>query len=1303
MPWIGPFGSGNILVVHAAVVPGGAKGKVLMFGGSEHYGAQGGTDQMPANPVLIDRTALYDVNDGEGSVVRIGSPTTDVFCAGHAFLGDGRLLIAGGTETWGGEMLGGPGGGHIHDHGNFGGHQATWIYDHWENGWIRAADMNFREGEGEGGGRWYPTVVTLPSGDVVAFGGHPSRRSKEWHENNIPERFSAGGNVWTLYPTTVSFGTGNWYPRLNLITGGWIFITSLQAGQCRFFDPETGDLVGPVVGSPNTGHNVGWDYSAFLLPLVPGDGYRARVMVTGGAQPQFIELNLGAGAQTPAWVNAGTRQGSAAGKVRTYAIPVYLPTGQIFIAGGINGTGKDLDAVKEPEVFTPNIDWTTRSYNAGDGTWQTLEEPATHARNYHHVTLLLPDGSVLTSGSNIDAQAGDPRADGIAQLNIEIFQPSYFANPARPSITSAPKSRSYAHTVLRIETASATQAASIRKVALIRCGSATHAGDFDQRYVALSFTHLSGTATLEATLPADASVTPPGNYMLWIVDSGELPCAVAPFMRIAHQGSTVITDRSTFSKDELDALRANASGRVPGAFYVSLEGFSPDELGITTLTPDAATLASFAPNIAVSGSVTGISAFIEEMIVQDPTMRRERVQRVVFKFGLDFSAANLSTLEAATMTIAATPQSGDAYSSSATFFLKNQPAPYMLDGDVPWLSSDVRVFKRHPGETINFGNGSATLSEPVAFIQAVINGFRNATAVPHPFDALSVDPLVSELSLATNDAPGRAAYNFVVARVRYRAATLAATDVRVFFRMFNWQATGLEFNPDTTYRRSFGAAGPVPLLGISPTNEVVSIPFFANARVATTGAGAQAMTTQPVDDTNRATLPATGNEVFSYFGAWLDFNQVTQRFPRVLSSAVDHGPYASGESLQNLVGSEHQCLVAEILFGPDPTEDGRTPAESDNLAQRNLAIDTSANPHAPEAHTVQTSFDLKLSEEITSPPIIGLAPAAATTDELMLRLDGIPAGSDVTVLLPGIDARQVAAASRGATGMLEVVDDETIRCKAGGAVYLALPGGPGDRIAGLLTVSLPTGISVGEKYRVVAHQLSALHKRIEGTFELSISVRPLAEIIDRDRRRLSVFLSIFGRMSVTDRRYLIFSKMILNVANRLTALGFPAGIVTASSSGDGATPQPGSGFADFAAVGPAASTRPNSGTQVINAYLTSGAGFSGQNIVTLGTGTRAGTYLVGYSLRYRIEQGTNSFAFRVADTTSSASGAALNEMKEHVHSQNVQPADRFHVAGWFMITLNGINKNLTLQCRELSGGSARIGYDDARLHIWRVS
>jgi hypothetical protein len=81
-----------------------------------------------------------------------------------------------------------------------------------------------------------------------------------------------------------SLAAGNWYPRVTLVRGGRIFITTRHNGQCRFFDPASGDLVGPALPAPPSPYHAGWDYSVVLLPLVPGDGYRARVLAVNGAQ-----------------------------------------------------------------------------------------------------------------------------------------------------------------------------------------------------------------------------------------------------------------------------------------------------------------------------------------------------------------------------------------------------------------------------------------------------------------------------------------------------------------------------------------------------------------------------------------------------------------------------------------------------------------------------------------------------------------------------------------------------------------------------------------------------------------------------------------------------------------------------------------------------------------------------------------------------------------------------------------------------------------------------------------------------------
>ena len=70
------------------------------------------------------------------------------------------------------------------------------------------------------------------------------------------------------------------------------------------------------------------------------------------------------------------------------------------------------------------------------------------------------------------------------------------------------------------------QAAAIRRAALLRPGSATHHTDTQQRYIDLPITARQDDRIQVAT-PADGSVSPPGYYMVWIVDEQGAPCREA--------------------------------------------------------------------------------------------------------------------------------------------------------------------------------------------------------------------------------------------------------------------------------------------------------------------------------------------------------------------------------------------------------------------------------------------------------------------------------------------------------------------------------------------------------------------------------------------------------------------------------------------------------------------------------------------------------------------------------------------------------------------------------------------------------
>jgi Domain of unknown function (DUF1929) len=70
-------------------------------------------------------------------------------------------------------------------------------------------------------------------------------------------------------------------------------------------------------------------------------------------------------------------------------------------------------------------------------------------------------------------------------------------------------------------TVSTGDAASIRKVTIIRLPSTTHAFDMSQRLNTLSFT-VAGDG-LSITPPASGNIAPPGLYLLFLVNGAGVP------------------------------------------------------------------------------------------------------------------------------------------------------------------------------------------------------------------------------------------------------------------------------------------------------------------------------------------------------------------------------------------------------------------------------------------------------------------------------------------------------------------------------------------------------------------------------------------------------------------------------------------------------------------------------------------------------------------------------------------------------------------------------------------------------------
>jgi hypothetical protein len=185
-----------------------------------------------------------------------------------------------------------------------------------------------------------------------------------------------------------------------------------------------------------------------------------------------------------------------------------LPTGDVFVCGGVRAIGENSDStgVKRAELYRP-----------ATNRWHTLP-PATVVRNYHSVALLMPDGRVWTAGSSKNGAESfpEPGVDN-RELRIELYEPGYVGQ-SRPTILDAP----VAITCGQPFTLRTTQTQSIRRVALIRTGSVTHAFNSDQRYVACTFER-SGPQRLEVNAPPTSSIAPPGYYLLFVVNQNRVP------------------------------------------------------------------------------------------------------------------------------------------------------------------------------------------------------------------------------------------------------------------------------------------------------------------------------------------------------------------------------------------------------------------------------------------------------------------------------------------------------------------------------------------------------------------------------------------------------------------------------------------------------------------------------------------------------------------------------------------------------------------------------------------------------------
>lgn len=650
---------------------------------------------------------------------------------------------------------------------------------------------------------------------------------------------------------------------------------------------------------------------------------------------------------------------------------------------------------------------------------------------------------------------------------------------------------------------------------------------------------------------------------LGVINGGAL---LAALQGVFAKNLQFILDRTEFGEAEVSATLTSASpGVIPNAFYVVVDGFSATDLGIapSDLYPSPPSVAP-----VFSASVSGMSIAATGLLAEDVSLPPKIPQRFTWvcsaNFKTDLSAFNPTPPPPIPVTLMAKIQ---GVSDSATVDLVAQADPYELDGAVSWLSTDLRVFQMASGSSlpglpaVTLKNTGDPQTDAPTFIKAVIDGLNGNSAPPNAFDQISTDEQVSEVTLDWN--PSSPVYNFAVARVRYQS-NVASSKVRAFFRLYRAATTSTAYEPQTyaaVSNSGVSMSGLIPVFGVDGGGDLVAIPCFADQRV-TPGTSLSTQT----DDKNvllNGIQPAPGNGVaYVYFGCWLDINQaMTGAVPKSPVPAGSANPWANGsQSVLAAITGQHQCLIAEISYDADPVQDGETPASSDKLAQRNLAVVQSANPGNPASHRIPHTFDIR--------PTAKLA-AGAPVDELMIDWGNTPRGSSARLYLPSVGAAAVLdlAAEMYPTHRLRQVDSSTLQCPTGGATWVPVPQGGGSNFAALLTVDLPATVRKGQAFTIVVRQVTSdtgarqfdrrsssaatATRRVLGTFQLTIPVSTEEALLEPEERLLAIMRWIEEGIPANDRWSPVVARYVAQIADRVQGFGGDPGQILPSPTGDG--------------------------------------------------------------------------------------------------------------------------------------------------------
>lgn len=468
------------------------------------------------------RYSVCDVETGVFTNHTILCPANwgDMFCAGHVWLPDGRLFVAGGNTRY-------PGAGASYYEGS----KLAAIWNPATNVWQWLGAMRRK--------RWYPTVtliVDYQGNHRVAVSGGVETTLQDCNNPdaafNTYEVFDIGANDWERdtslpqpWPSRMHggpqgsncFAVLGEYPRMHLVSNNQLFMVGMFRGASRVrhstFPTQqnlVGDWIEPWGGAWDTAQFRDYGSSVLLPNVGMTPSGQDLIMILGGgaiSQPGAAwntSRIVDGSAAAPAW---GAPETMVAGRMCANA--VLLPTGEVLAIGGSAdhyfSTLPNPTPVYDVDIYSKSTSWRVGA---------AQQSP----RMYHSTAALLPSGRVVSAG-------GDIRSS-----DYELYSPKCVlgTRPWFDGTWAAPGTLTLSwNTLYQIQYLDLPVGVTISRVVFMRPCSVTHHSDMDQRYVELETVKMVPPMdnTIQVRTPSaptsgamrGSTVAPRGYYIAFLV------------------------------------------------------------------------------------------------------------------------------------------------------------------------------------------------------------------------------------------------------------------------------------------------------------------------------------------------------------------------------------------------------------------------------------------------------------------------------------------------------------------------------------------------------------------------------------------------------------------------------------------------------------------------------------------------------------------------------------------------------------------------------------------------------------------